>query len=65
MYLKCALVGVASGTALAILWVAGCLFLPLMLRTESGLGGASVGSDSTILVWLAGFAIGFWFTWRR
>ena len=64
-YLKCALVGVASGTVLAILWIVGSLFLPLIFASpEGGLGASSVGSDSTLLVWLAGFATGFWFSWR-
>ncbi len=65
-YLKCALIGVASGTALAILWIVGCLFLPLILAwQDSGLGASSVDSDSTLLVWLAGFVTGFWISWRR
>jgi hypothetical protein len=64
--LKCALVGIATGTALAIAWVVGCLFLPLLFAgKDGGLGASSVGSDSTMRVWLAGFVIGFWFARRR
>jgi hypothetical protein len=66
MYLKRALVGIATGTALAVLWVAGWLLLPLLfLGNDNGLGASSVGSDSTMLVCLVGFAVGFWLARRH
>ena len=68
MYLKCALVGLVSGTVLAILWIVAHLVLPLLkmwTSEQGGLGSTSVGSGSTLLVWLIGFALGFWLMWRR
>ena len=68
VYLKCALVGIASGTVLVILWIVARLFLTLLgiwSKDEGGLGAASVGSRSILIVWLIGFAAGFWLMFRR
>jgi hypothetical protein len=68
MYVKCVLVGLISGTVAATLWVAACVFLPfwrIWLKGEGGLGAASISDVSIGLVWLMGFAVGFWLMLRR
>jgi hypothetical protein len=67
VYLKCVLVGFISGTVALALWVAA-RFYPLWrtwLKGEGGLGAASISELSIILVWLIGFALGFWLMLRR
>ncbi len=70
VYLRGALVGVATGLVAAALWAAGNLYLPLLYQTirsqaEGGyLGSASVDSTSTLLVIALGFGAGFYWTVR-
>jgi len=67
-YLKCALVGILTGTAAAvILPIAGVLlaFHSVASSGEGGLGSVSVGLPSLLLVWLVGFALGFFMMRRR
>jgi hypothetical protein len=67
MYLKCVLVGFMSGTVASALWVA-VRFYPLLriwLKGDGGLGATSISELSIILVWLIGFALGFWLMLRR
>jgi hypothetical protein len=75
-YLKAVGVGVGIGLLAAVLWL-GALFLPPygerlicdLQNCGGGIGAPSVGSWSTLLVALVGFAIGFYWTiqqaWRR
>lgn len=74
MRLRAVAAGFALGVAAAVLWVVGNLEVPLYVaritcRLDPNCGGgvsaSSVGSGSTLLVLLAGFAAGYWWTLRR
>jgi hypothetical protein len=73
IYVKAVVVGTVCAMFAAVLWVAANLVLPVSAAwlaarfSASGAGGAaaSVGSGSTLLAALAGFAAGVWWTVRR
>ena len=74
IYLKAVAAGVVLALVAAALWVIGNLWLPLYaaevvcrLRPDcgGGVGAASVGSGSTLLVALAGFAGGAYWILKR
>jgi hypothetical protein len=73
-YVKGVLVGVAVALLTAVLWIVGSLEIPVYwtelscrLRPDcyGGIGASYVGSGSTLVVALAGFAVGFSWTIRR
>jgi hypothetical protein len=74
MRLRAVAAGFALGLAAAVLWVIGNLEVPLYVarikcrldpNCGGGIGASSVGSGSTLLVLLASFAAGYWWTLRR
>jgi hypothetical protein len=73
IYVKAGVVGIVCAVFAALLWIAANLVVPisavwLAARLDaSGAGGAaaSVGSGSTLLAALAGFAAGVWWMLRR
>lgn len=65
-FLRAVAAGIGIGALAAVLWVAGALLLPVAVEMAAGIregggwtGAATVGSDSTLLVALVGFVIGF------
>jgi hypothetical protein len=73
-YLKSLLVGVVAAVITSVLWVLVVLILPVFLPFlisrfagggGSGGGAARVGSGSILAVALAGFLLGFFWTFRR
>lgn len=70
IYVKAAAVGIVTGLLLAVLWTLAALLIPLSVvflssSGSGGLGAVSVGSGSTLLAAVVGFALGFAWWVRR
>ena len=76
-YLKCALVGIATGVAAVVIWAILRLALAVLPIAASGSGGLAsvsggvagaavvVGVPQILLASIVGFALGFYLMWRR
>ena len=72
MYLKSVLVGIIAAAAASVLWILAVFVIPLVMvlfmsrdTGSGGIGAVSVDSVSVLAAALVGFAIGFFWEYRR